>query len=128
MRMIINPGSTIPVQSGKGWTNTEQGAHREAEKWLANMRSEGITDVELLPGCEPSGEGRWCFTFRHQISGVEVNLVTHGIDDIEAYGKERIFYPRVYWNDSSCAEPEVENFAAEGFEVVKTLRPIGGAA
>lgn len=118
--ILINPGSRIP-DSGDGWTNTVEGARRQAEEWLANMRSEGLTDVELLDEATPF-ENRWRFTFRHTVTGVEVTLETHGIDDLDAYQREQTFSPRTYWNGSSSATPQLADFAAEGFEPVQTFR------
>jgi hypothetical protein len=54
-------------------------------------------------------------------------LEHHGIDDLQAYEKQHIFTPRVYWDGSSCANPKIEDFAAEGFEPVITYRVAGEA-
>lgn len=122
--VVINAGSRI-ADSGKGWTNTEDEARREAERWLAALRNEGLTDIELLDGAVPF-ENRWRFTYRHAVTGATAQLETHGIDDTAAYQAEHIFPPRVYWNGSSTATPELENFAADGFEPtqVRTYRPV----
>ena len=71
-----------------------------------------------MPGSEDNG--RWPFVIRHQITGVEVVLETHGIDDLDAYKRQCIFDPRVYWNGSSSAEPTLDDFDAPGF-VVKVM-------
>lgn len=122
MTLINNPGSRIGTDQ-QGWTNTEARAIVEAAKWLANAHADGLTDVELLDGCTPDGEGRWRFTFRHKVTGALVYLDTHGIDDTEAYERQHIFAPRVYWNGSSTADPKLDDFAAPGFVPVKTFRP-----
>jgi hypothetical protein len=124
MTLIINPGSGPVAESGSGWTNTEGQARVEAERWLAMMREDGITHIELSPTVDPGYEpGQWAFSFRHTVTGVIVRLVTHGIDDTEAYRRDgHIFEPRVYWNESSTGNPEVEQWAAPGFEVIKTFR------
>ena len=57
------------------------------------------------------------------MTGAAVVLETHGIDDIAAYERERVFVPRVYWNGSSISEPELEDWAAPGFVLVRTFRP-----
>ena len=119
MALIINPGSHIG-EPGTGWTNTEATARAEAERWLAGIHADGMTDVELLDGATER-EGRWVFTFRHQVTGTTVTLETHGIDDMAAYEKERIFSPRIYWNGSSTSNPELEHFAAPGFRAVRTF-------
>jgi hypothetical protein len=119
MTLLINPGSHIG-EPGTGWTNTVEKARTEAEGWLAQMRADGFADVELLDG-ETESEGRWVFTFRHAVTGVTVDLETHGIDGMAAYTKEYIFGPRIYWNGSSCSNPELEHFAAPGFTAVRTF-------
>ena len=57
------------------------------------------------------------------MTGVKVELETHGIDNFQAYEKERVFAPRIYWNGSSCSNPELENFAAPGFTAIRTFKP-----
>lgn len=124
-QILINPGSGPVTHEGNGWTNTREQARRNAERWLANMVAQGIRDVELLNEVSIR-DGRWVFYFRHAITSVEVELETHGLTDegFEAYEREAIFGPRVYWNGSSSGTPQVDDWAAPGFEVVKTLRPI----
>lgn len=119
--LIINPGSEVG-EPGNGWTNTEAEARAEAGRWLATMHAEGLADVELLDGCTER-EGRWAFRFRHKVTGTVVELETHGIGDIEAYQREHIFTPRVYWRGDSSAEPKLEDFAAPGFAAVRTFVP-----
>ena len=118
--LIINPGSHIG-EPGEGWTNTCETARAEAGRWLARMHAEGMTDVVLLDGSEER-EGRWLFTVRHAITRATATLETHGIDDVGAYEKQHLFAPRVYWNGSSCSNPELENFAAPGFVAVRTFK------
>ena len=120
MTLIINPGSRIG-EPGEGWTNTYETARGYAEKWLAQMHGEGMTDVELLDGTEER-EGRWVFTFRHKITQATATLEIHGIDNPAAYEKRHVFAPRTYWNGSSCSDPELENFAAPGFVAVRTFK------
>jgi hypothetical protein len=121
--VIINPGSRIPTNMGDGWTNTYDGAVKEAERWLSEIHGDHIEDVELvLPGT-PSERGRWVFGFRHKVTGVTVSLETHGIDDWRAYEKQCVFSPKVYWNGSSCGQPQVEDWAAPGFVAIKTYKP-----
>lgn len=129
MTLIINPGSGPVADAGTGWTNTQDGAFAEARRWHDRMKADGFGhDVELLD-LDPhrqghsNQEGRWLFEFRHKVTGVVVELETHGVDNIEAYMKERVFAPRVYWNGSSCSSPALEQFAAAGF--TQTYRPEG---
>jgi hypothetical protein len=126
--ILINPGSGTVAASGVGWANDYAGAEANAHEWYGRLVADGIRDVELvLPGVPaPGDDGRWIFDFTHTVSGAVVQLETHGLDDDEfrAYEKEHIFGPRVYWNGSSSDIPEVEQWAAPGFGVVKTLRAV----
>jgi len=123
---LINPGAHIGASTqAQGWTNTYEEAKRKVREWHDRMTEEGIRDVELiLPGIPVNGEGRWTFLFRHTVTGVDVELETHGINDLDAYQRQHLFLPRVYWNGSSTSDPKPEDWAAPGFEIVKTLRPI----
>ena len=118
MTLLINPGSG-PVAQGPGYTNTYETARAEAERWLARIHADGMTDVTLA---DEHGlrDGRWQFTFRHRVTGVAVHLETHGIDDLDAYGQAHIFPPRVYWHGSSTGTPCLEDWAAPGFTPVRT--------
>lgn len=122
MMLIINPGSATVVAEGNGWTNTYEQACRNAEDWFKAMRADGFVDIEMLPTEEDRG-GRWLFIFRHAVTGVSVELEMHGIDNLDAYVHQNIFYPRVYWNGWG-QDPSLRDFAAKGFEtvVVKTYR------
>lgn len=121
--LIINPGSRIasPEYDGE-WQNTEAKARERAGVWLGKMHAEGMTDVELLDGSEPR-DGRWLFTFHHKVTGATVTLEMHGIDPADAYEREHVFAPRVYWNGSSVSDPRLEDFAAPGFVPVRTFIP-----
>jgi hypothetical protein len=123
--LLINPGSHIADDPDDEWTNTYQQALTTAREWLTRIHSDGITDVELIaphPTQAPH-DGRWTFTFRHTITGTEVTLETHGIHPLEVYERRHIFGARIYWNGSSSADPELENFAAPGFRAVRTYTP-----
>lgn len=120
MSLIINPGSRIGA--GAAWTNTYEQARKSAEDLLVHLAREGHIDVTLLDEFEVN-EGRWVFSFRHNVTGKVVEFETHGIDDLDAYEKAHIFSPRVYWNGSSCSSPKLDDWDAEGFEPVKTFRP-----
>jgi hypothetical protein len=120
--LIINPGSRVG-EPAEGWTNTAEQARKIAQEWLEAIHKEGMRDVELLPGDRDYGDsGRWVFTFRHAVTGVMVDLATHGIDDLDAYVRVHVFHPRIYWNGESLGEPKLEDFAADGFEPVRTWR------
>ena len=118
--LIINPGSHIG-EPGEGWTNTHETARASAGDWLAKMHGEGMTDVELIDGATEC-EGRWVFTFRHAVTGASVHLEIHGIDNTDAYERRHTFAPRVYWNGSITADPQLEDFAAPGFAPVRTFK------
>jgi hypothetical protein len=121
--LIFNAGSGDVPMAGKGWTNTQARAEQDARDWLTFMHEDGIRDVALLPGCVERGDGRWAFTFEHAVTGVQVLLETHGIDDLDAYQREHVFPPRQYWNGSSTpVGPRLEDFAADGFEPIRTWR------
>jgi len=122
MMVIINPGSHIPSDpAAEGWTNTYEGALAEAEKWLHGMRGEGLADIEMTePASKDPIEGRWTFGFRHTVTGVTVELDTHGIAPLDVYMRDRFAHPRVYWNGSSTSDPELSQWAAPGY--VQTYR------
>lgn len=122
MTVIINAGSRIGGEP-QGWTNTVEGARRRAGEWLDRMRAVGFVDVEMTDTVEEV-DGRWVFVFRHTVTGVEVKLETHGIDDLDAYMRQYIFDPRVYWNGSSSAEPQLDDFAAPGFSKTMTFTAV----
>lgn len=122
MTVIINAGSQIGGEP-QGWTNTIEGARRRAGEWLDRMRSNGFVDIEMVEVGDEV-DGRWLFMFRHTITGVEVPLRIHGIDDLDAYMRQYIFDPRVYWRDSSSAEPDLDDFAAHGFSKTMTFTAV----
>lgn len=120
MNLIINPGSGEVGDSGEGWTNTHKQARLNAyTMFYRPMLEQGFTDIEVIDTKEEV-EGRWKFIFKHKITGKEVELETHGIDNMEAYCKEHIFGSRIYWNGSSSGNPELSDFAAEGYEPILT--------
>jgi hypothetical protein len=122
MNLIINPGSGGIDASGEGWTNTHEQAKKYAYKWFYRpMLARGFTHIEVTD-LDEQIEGRWKFTFTHKVTGKTVELEIHGVDNLKAYEKECVFTPRVYWNDSSTGEPELEQFAADGYEPVMTYR------
>lgn len=121
MTVIINAGSGGIATRGEGWTNTFAKARETAEEWLSRMHAAGMRDVQLFSGAEYDN-GRWTFTFRHGVTGVKVTLKCDGIDNLDSYQKEHIFTPKIYWNGSSIGEPELDDFAADGFERVATWR------
>lgn len=123
--LLVNPGSGPVAESGEGWTNTYAAARATAERWLAQIHADGMRDVDLAAGCLER-EGRWRFSFTHRVTGVAVVLETHGVDDVRAYEKERVFAPRVYWRGSSTANPDLDDWAAPGYEPVRTYRAVEG--
>lgn len=123
MALIINPGSSIGQQQ-EGFTNTHKQAKIHAYEWFYKpMLKQGFTDITVVDTKEEN-DGRWKFIFKHDITGKEVELEVHGIDNMDKYTDKYIFTPKVYWNGSSVSDPELEQFADEGYEPVMTFRPI----
>lgn len=108
--------------TGEGWSNTVETARETAARWLRQMHEEGMAEVVLLPG-ETVHSNRWCFRFRHTVTGVEAGLEVHGINDLVAYEKQHIFTPKTYWCGSSVGNPKIEDFLAPGFRVHQTFVP-----
>jgi hypothetical protein len=121
--VVMNAGSEVAGERGEGWSNTVETARETAARWLRQMHEEGMAEVVLLPG-ELERDHRWCFRFRHTVTGAEVELETHGIDDMAAYERQHIFDPRVYWHGSSSGTPQIEDFGAPGYRVHQTFRPV----
>lgn len=122
MTAFINPGSRIGGDP-QGWTNTVEKAIERVNAWSYMMLQDGCTDIEIgEPGVEDNG--RWPFVFRHSVTGVEVVLMMHGISDLDAYQRQHTFTPRVYWNGSSSANPDLDDFAATGFVKAMTFRAV----
>jgi hypothetical protein len=122
MTLIINPGSSIGQQQ-EGFTNTHKQAKLHAYKWFyKQMLEKGFTDITVIDTKEEV-DGRWKFIFKHDITGKEVELEVHGIDNMDKYTDKYIFNPKVYWNGSSVSDPELEQFANEGFKPIMTYAP-----
>lgn len=123
VELIVNPGARLGnTDAAQGWTNTWEQALAVARDWLAKMVRDGFgADIELVT-TEPTEpeDGRWRFTYRHKVTGTTATLDTHGINDLDAYERQHLFAPKVYWNGSSCSDPELANFAAPGY--VQTYR------
>lgn len=120
---IINPGSEIGRQE-QGFTNTHEQARRHAYEWFYKpMLEEGFTDIKVTDTKEEVG-GRWKFIFKHTVTGKEVELEVHGIDDMDAYTEKYIFAPRVYWDGSSSSSPALEQFAEDGYKPVMTYKKV----
>lgn len=126
MALLINPGSQIGPGTS-GWSNSHETAKRYAYEWFFKpMTEQGFADIEVRDTGEERA-GRWVFEFTHTVTGVTIELETHGIDDLDAYQRDYIFDPRVYWNGSSGSNPSIEDFKASGFEPLLTYRPSPGA-
>ena len=126
MALLFNPGSGPVDDKGDGYTNTYAKACEIARTWFEDMKADGLADIELVePQPWEVDGGRWTFIFRHTITGAEVKLETHGLDNLDTYTINHVFLPRVYWNGWSSGQPELDDFAAPGFVPVrlKTYRP-----
>lgn len=121
--ILINPGSHIGETTGL-WTNTHEKALERALGWLKNIQDDGYKNIKMLDTKEEIN-GRWKFLFKHSVTGAVVELETHGIDDMDAYIKENVFTPRVYWNGSSTGEPELEQWLVDGYEKVLDIVAVG---
>lgn len=123
--ILINPGSGDIPDKGVGWTNTLEQSAIHCKNWFVKpMRKEGLVDIRVKLESKDSVDGRWTYTFTHKITGISLELDIHGIDNLEAYQKENIFSPRVYWNGSSDATPILEDFSKDGFEPVMTYKSV----
>jgi len=119
---LINPGSEIGTEQ-VGFTNTHEQARRYAYEWFYKpMLKEGFRDIKVIDTKEEQ-DGRWKFIFKHTVTGKEVELEVHGIDDLKAYQEKYIFMPRTYWDGGSSSNPELEDFEVEGFTRVMTFEP-----
>lgn len=105
--------------AGREWTNTYEGAIRNATRWHELMPRSGIGDTELVLPFQPepagTGKGWWRFHVRHTITGVERELLMHGVDDFEAFFAELNYTPAEIWNERTAGVPRLEDFAARGF-------------
>lgn len=112
MNLIINPGSRVPDRPA----NLYSVALDTAQHWLTRMQQEFPEVVMLDPPAEDQiDDGRWTFVFRHQVTGVEVELCTHGITEAEADRAGLIFgSPRIYWNGWSSCEPSPADWLPSG--------------
>ena len=114
--LIVNHGSKVAI-SGNGWTNTYETAFKNATDWLLTMKKNNIHDVSIVGSEGPNLYGEWTFTFRHNVTDKQVLLTIHGIDDLAAHMKDKIWPPRIYWNGSSCANPQLTDFLCDGYEI-----------
>lgn len=105
---LINPGSRVE-------RGTLSQALRNARGWHETLTEAGISGVSLDPEPVRFEDGRWTFAFRHDVTGVECHLT---IDGLTAEQKRRLlFWPKVYWKGSSCSEPELADWLADGFRI-----------
>lgn len=104
--IIINPGSRIK----KG---TFEQAVINANVWLKNIIAE-YPEVVMSSNENYDGEGRWFFEFTHTVTGKVCILDIHGFTPQEC--EKFIFHPKVYWNGSSCSDPEPKNWLTDKFK------------
>ncbi len=102
--MIINAGS-----ENKGGTFEQ--ALINAKEWYESIVKE-FPEV-TMSAKEQLIHGDWRFYFFHKVTGVTVPLSIHGFtkEQCEAF----MFHPRVYWNGSSTANPEKEDWLTNDF-------------
>jgi hypothetical protein len=106
MGTIINAGS-----KNKGG-NLEQ-ATKNAKEWLDSIHESGISEVSMSFEGQLE-DGDYVFRFKHWVTGKENTLEIHGFTREEC--SKFIFSPRVYWNGSSTANPEIKDWIADGFK------------
>ncbi len=112
--LIINPGSH--VEGG-----TVEQARINAQPFLDGIHKMGMGEVSIDP--DPVyDDGRWTFVFRHPATGKTVLLQTHGLTDEECW--KRLFIPRIYWDGSSTAEPQITDFLPDGWTYRVVFEPL----
>jgi len=107
--IIINPGS-----ENRGGTFKQ--ALINAERWYKNIIKEfpEVTMSTHEDRCGNNGNyGNWNFIFTHGVTLKRVNLEIHGFTDEEC--EKFLFYPRAYWNGSSTANPEIEDWLTDDY-------------
>jgi hypothetical protein len=123
--VIINPGSRISDTPVSSWNNTLQQAKKNCKRWfLEPMEKEGFIDIKCFLKSDVPDRGRWTFIFEHLVTGISVELEIHGVDDLKEYKKDNIFTPRIYWNGSSCADPDIKDFYKDGYVPVITYKKV----
>jgi len=103
--MIINPGS-----ENKGGTFEQ--ALINANKWLESI-NKVYPEVTMTTNEDRIPDGDWNFIFTHPITMKSVQLHIHGFTKKEC--EEFMFHPRVYWNGSSSADEEIEDWLTDDY-------------
>jgi len=107
IKMNINPGS-----ENKGGTFKQ--ALINANEWLEEI-NEQFPEVTMTTHEDRCGEnGNWNFTFMHMVTKKEIILEIHGFtkDECDAF----VFHPRVYWDGSSTADPEIKDWLTDEYK------------
>lgn len=99
MSIIINAGS-----ENKGGTFEQ--VEINANEWLKDIHDKGFLEVEMS-FVQQCNNGNFQFDFKHPVTQKVVTLLIHGFTEEEC--KKFTFHPRVYWNGSSTADPEIED-------------------
>ena len=106
MRTIINPGS-----ENKGGTFEQ--ALKNAKEWHEEILN-NFPEVTMTTNEERvEKNGNWIFRFTHPVTEKEAILEIHGFTKKEC--EKFMFWPRVYWNGSSTANPEIEDWLTDEF-------------
>jgi hypothetical protein len=106
MALIINAGS-----ENKGGTFEQ--AKKNAKAWLKSIHDEGFLEV-TMSYIKRHDNGDWVFHFTHSTTKKVATLEIHGFTDEQC--KSFIFSPRVYWNGSSTADPQITDWLEDGFK------------
>lgn len=107
MGIIINAGS-------ENTGGTLEQAKINAEIWLKAIHEKGFLDVEMSFVEQLEENANFLFHFTHKVTKKVATLETHGFTRDQC--KEFVFYPRSYWNGSSCSEEKVEDWLADGYK------------
>lgn len=106
MNVVINGGS-----ENKGGCFEQ--AKINAERWLKAIHGEGFLEVEMY-FIEQNKNGTFKFAFKHLVTKKSAFLDIHGFTEEEC--QKFMFRPREYWNGSSTADPQIEDWLADGFK------------
>lgn len=109
MVMIINAGSE---NSG----GTLEQAKINANHWYDFMAVYNFDISEIEYKYVEQVRNGFVFEFTHKVTKKSVFLVTHGYTEKQA--ESFMFPPRVYWNDSSTANPKLEDFETEEYKAI----------
>jgi len=113
-KVIINAGS-----ENKGGTFEQ--ALKNAKQWLRNIKRE-YPEVTMTTHKDICNDGDYNFKFTHKVTGKCIDLQIHGFTKKEC--EQFVFHPRVYWNGSSTADPEISDWLTDDYTYKITYEKI----